>query len=334
MGHSLAQGIAFRRLGRDARLLRLAALFFVCLALAGCAPRGSMDFRLANLETRVMELEEQNRSQASQLDARLERLERYVVAEGVEKDRIRAAIAASRSDLNITTPRNEPNIASANIPAPSATSQRQSVTAQRQSKAAGELAVQVAPTGQSGDEEYVHPVSRPTARSAAPVADNAPDPNTPYDEPATPATVNVAAASNPPATQPAVARKPGSDDLPYAYTEAVRLTRSGNTEKGRQMLRAFIMEYPDSPLVPNAYYWLGETYYHDKRYAQAILTFREVTSRFPKDPKAAASMLKIGYSYEMLGDKDNARFYLNALVEDYPKSEPAKLARTALDERL
>ncbi len=321
MANFLARRIAFfrpgRGSGRDARLLRAIAALFVCIMLTGCAPRGSMDFRIANLETRVMELEEQNRRQASQLDARLDRLERFAVAEGVENDRIRAAIAASRSDLHVnsgtnTAPQTEP---------------------QDEAKAAEGLAAEVVASSQSGDAEYAHPVSRPTPRSVEPAVAMVSEPDTPYTVPSR-TEKNSVQASTSPAPQPAVRHKPTGNELPYAYTEAVRLTRSGNTEKGRQMLRAFIMEYPDSPLVPNAYYWLGETYYHDKRYAQAILTFKEVTSRFPKDPKAAASMLKIGYSYEMLGDKDNARFYLNALAEDYPKSEPARLARAALDERL
>ncbi|WP_244963676.1 tol-pal system protein YbgF [Oceanidesulfovibrio marinus] len=263
---------------------------------------------MANLESRVMDLEEQNRRQASELEARMDRLERYAVAEGVEKDRIRAAIAAARSSAYAAE-------AQPMLPLHPAT---ETVTETVEQE---EIVVESVET-----EPRLHPVSPATARNTEPAVDSGPGPETPYAEP-TPA-VYSAPQSNAAAT----VHKPSDNELPYAYTEAVRLTRSGNTEKGRQMLRAFIMENPDSPLVPNAYYWLGETYYHDKRYAQAILTFKEVTSRFPKDPKAAASLLKIGYSYEMLGDKNNARFYLNALLEDYPKSEPAKLARKALDE--
>ncbi|MFW5734131.1 MAG: tol-pal system protein YbgF [Oceanidesulfovibrio sp.] len=282
-----------------------------------------MDFRLANLETQVMELEEQNRRQAAELDARLERVERYAVAQGVEQDRIRAAIAASRNDFAAVAPSGQsPNAQEPAVVAETAKTQ------DAPEASAEDLAVEIE-TGQTNGTERVHPVSRPKARSSATVTSPGPGPDTPYSEPG-PDTRHTAAAASPEA---AARTKPTGNGLPWDYTEAVRLTRSGNTEKGRQMLRAFLMEHPDSPLVPNAYYWLGETYYHDKRYAQAILTFKEVTSRFPKDPKAAASMLKIGYSYEMLGDKANARFYLNALIEDYPKSEPAKLARNALDER-
>lgn len=119
-----------------------------------------------------------------------------------------------------------------------------------------------------------------------------------------------------------------------SYEDAVKLVKDGNVSRGRQLLNAFIQENPQSKLLPNAYYWLGETFYHDKRYAQAILTFREVTSRYPKHDKAAAALLKIGFAYEQLGDKPNARFYLGNLLQEYPNSEPATLAKEALDGRL
>ncbi len=74
----------------------------------------------------------------------------------------------------------------------------------------------------------------------------------------------------------------------------------------------------------------GETYYSQKDFAQAILTFKEVTGRFPKHHKSASALLKIGMSYDRVGDPDNAIFYMRALVEDFPQSEPAKLARKEL----
>ncbi len=114
------------------------------------------------------------------------------------------------------------------------------------------------------------------------------------------------------------------------YEKGLALVRAGDAEKGRKMLDDFIGDNPNHALVPNALYWMGETYYHEKRYAQAVLTFKEVVRRFPKHDKAAAAMLKTGFSYEMLGDKSNARFYLQTLVEDYPSSQPAAMARKRL----
>ena len=111
------------------------------------------------------------------------------------------------------------------------------------------------------------------------------------------------------------------------YEEGLSLVRAGEVDKGRRVLDSFIGDFPNHALVPNALYWMGETYYHEKRYAQAVLTFKEVVRRFPKHDKAAAAMLKVGFSYEKLGDNSNARFYLQTLVDEYPDSSPAQMAR-------
>ncbi|MCA1945431.1 MAG: tol-pal system protein YbgF [Desulfovibrio sp.] len=145
---------------------------------------------------------------------------------------------------------------------------------------------------------------------------------------------NTPGAAGPAAPAATAAKGKPAVNPTASYEEAVKLIQAGKIDRGRQLLNAYIQENPKGAMLPNAYYWLGETYYHDKRYAQAILTFKEVTARFPKHDKAAAALLKIGYAYEQLGDKPNARFYLGTLVKEYPRSGSAGLAKDALQGRL
>lgn len=114
------------------------------------------------------------------------------------------------------------------------------------------------------------------------------------------------------------------------YARALAAFEAGKSQEAQALFTAFLDAYPSSGLAPNAGYWLGECEYSLKHYDKAILAFKNVVGKYPKHPKAAASMLKAGYAYERLGDKENARFYLSALVEDFPKSEPAGLARKKL----
>ncbi|NDV18772.1 tol-pal system protein YbgF [Pseudodesulfovibrio sp. JC047] len=102
-------------------------------------------------------------------------------------------------------------------------------------------------------------------------------------------------------------------------------------DASRATFDQFLQKYPNNTLAANALYWKGETYYSQKSYAQAILTFKEVTGRFSKHLKSASALLKIGMSYENVGDTENAVFYLRALVEDFPKSDAATLGRKALN---
>lgn len=114
------------------------------------------------------------------------------------------------------------------------------------------------------------------------------------------------------------------------YNAALNDYYAEKFEQARSAFDRFIDKYPKSELVPNAYYWKGETYYSEKNYAQAILTFKEITGRYGKHSKAPDALLKIGMSYDKVGDSDNAIFYLRALIEDFPSSHAAKLGRQEL----
>lgn len=114
------------------------------------------------------------------------------------------------------------------------------------------------------------------------------------------------------------------------YDRALKLVLDGKTAKARPLFQSYLKAHPEGGLAPNAQYWLGETYYHEKRYAESVVSFKKVHQQFPRHDKAAAALLKIGYAYDMLGDKDNARFYLEVLTQDYPDTDPARLARKRL----
>lgn len=146
-----------------------------------------------------------------------------------------------------------------------------------------------------------------------------------------------AAAAEPAAPPKAMPLKaPASAAAPASgkslYDQGMTLVRAEKSEEGRKLLSEFLEADPGSALVPNAIYWIGESRFIDKDYAQAILTFKDVTRRFPKHHKAAAALLKIAMCYQQLGEKDNATLYLRALLRDHPKSEPAPAARKMLAE--
>lgn len=127
---------------------------------------------------------------------------------------------------------------------------------------------------------------------------------------------------------PAPAR-PGAGEQ-AEYDKALAVLRAGKPEEGRKRFEAFVSSWPRSGLVPNALYWIGESHYNQDRFADAVISFRKVHQDHPRHAKAAAALLKMGMSYQKLGDVQNARFYWEALVQDYAGSEPAALARKLL----
>ena len=89
-----------------------------------------------------------------------------------------------------------------------------------------------------------------------------------------------------------------------------------------------------SPLVesPDALYLKAESYYQEGRYADAILEFQRFIDTYPQDKRAPTSYLKQGLSLIKIGRKDEAKFFLETLIDKFPKSEEAKTAREKLKE--
>lgn len=162
-------------------------------------------------------------------------------------------------------------------------------------------------------------------------ADPAPAPAVPAASPA-PSSPPAAPkpAPQPVASRPAPVKKISDAQAARQYQSALSTLESGRPQAALNMFREFLADYPGHALAPNAGYWLGECYYSMKQYDSAIIAFKDVVAQHPAHEKAAAAMLKAGYSYDLLGDGANARFYLETLTRDYPASQPASLARTKL----
>ena len=98
------------------------------------------------------------------------------------------------------------------------------------------------------------------------------------------------------------------------------------------MFARFAKDYPKEGLTPNSYFWIGETYYSEKKYEDAILAYEDYLKKYPKHEKVKGAMLKQGYSFLELGDKKTGKVILETLIEKYPKSNEAELARKRLKE--
>lgn len=95
--------------------------------------------------------------------------------------------------------------------------------------------------------------------------------------------------------------------------------------------RLFIELHSQSSLAANAQYWIGECQYRMGRYRDALKSFSDVVSNYPLSPKLAASTLKLGQTYTKLGDHEKARLMFDRVVEEYPDSSEAELARKAIE---
>ena len=82
--------------------------------------------------------------------------------------------------------------------------------------------------------------------------------------------------------------------------------------------------------TPNAFYWLGESYYVTQNYALAQEQFQTLLNRYPTHDKAAGALLKVGLCQYGLRQIDAAQVTLSKVVSRYPGTEAARSA----DDRL
>ena len=93
----------------------------------------------------------------------------------------------------------------------------------------------------------------------------------------------------------------------------------------------FLELHGQSSLAANAQYWIGECQYRTGRYREALKSFYDVVSNYPLSPKLPASTLKLGQTYVKLGDPEKARLMFDRVVEQYPDSTEAEVARKVLE---
>jgi tol-pal system protein YbgF len=118
------------------------------------------------------------------------------------------------------------------------------------------------------------------------------------------------------------------------YNMAYSDYRKGNFELAIDGFKMYKEQFPDSPLADNSLYWIGECYFSQKKYAEAIEQFNELILNYPRGDKIPASYLKKGISLTELGKKEEALIVFKLLISKYPLEEETKIAQQKIRELL
>ena len=128
-------------------------------------------------------------------------------------------------------------------------------------------------------------------------------------------------------------KEPGKkQDKETLYAAAYQTFKDGNYDKSRNEFKSFLAAYPETEYAGNAQYWIGECYYFEKDYEQAILEYEKVSKNYPKGNKVSSALLKQGLSFLKLNDKTSAKLILQHVIKDFPNTTQARIARVKLQE--
>ncbi len=115
-----------------------------------------------------------------------------------------------------------------------------------------------------------------------------------------------------------------------AYTLAYNDYLRGNYDLSILGFQNYLSQYPNSTNVPQALYWIGQSYYNKAAYADAVSFFEQIEIRFPQHDTAPNAMLKMGLSLVELGKMDFAKATLQKVIDKFPQSNEAQLAKAKL----
>lgn len=112
---------------------------------------------------------------------------------------------------------------------------------------------------------------------------------------------------------------------------------SGDFKRGHYNLAAagfanFLEQYPDSKLVPDATYWLGESYRSQGMNARAAQVWEMQSQQFPKSGTTPKALLALGETYRSMDNIPAAEKALKRLIASFPVSDEAQRAKLILAE--
>jgi tol-pal system protein YbgF len=133
-----------------------------------------------------------------------------------------------------------------------------------------------------------------------------------------------------PDNKPAAAEAEASPAETRAYQAALDQFKLGNYALAVSAMQGFMITYPNSPLAPNAQYWIGMAHSGQRDYKSAIAAQRKLLAAWPDNPKAPDAMLSIASAQETMGAKGEAQKTLQELIARYPGSSASVSARQRL----
>ncbi len=98
-----------------------------------------------------------------------------------------------------------------------------------------------------------------------------------------------------------------------------------------QSFQQFLKQYPKSPQKGEAQFWIAECRYGTKDFTQAIKDYQKFVEQFPKSSHTPQAVLKQGDGFLTLQMKDEAKVFYKKVMQDFPHSQEAAMAKGKLE---
>jgi tol-pal system protein YbgF len=126
--------------------------------------------------------------------------------------------------------------------------------------------------------------------------------------------------------QPAGGASASADQM---YEASLAQLRRGSTSTARLGLREMLRNYPTSPRAADALYFIGQSYAAENPDSAAAY-YAQVVDKYASSARAPSALYNLGLLAERRKDNAKAKDAYQRVVQKYPQSDEAALARDRL----
>ena len=121
-----------------------------------------------------------------------------------------------------------------------------------------------------------------------------------------------------------------STDL-LLFKEALKLFEVSLYAEALDKFREIIISSPEGEYTPDAYFWSGELFLAQKMLEDARESYLIITNKYSDHKRAPDALYKLGEIAVSLGDGLAAEDYFQSVINIYPNSAVAQLAKKSLE---
>jgi tol-pal system protein YbgF len=115
------------------------------------------------------------------------------------------------------------------------------------------------------------------------------------------------------------------------YQVALSDYNAGRYDLAAGEFATVVKDYPYDQLSGHAQFYVGESYYRERKYQNAIKAYEQVLSQYPGSAKAPAARLHKAYAELAMGRRAAGIKDLKALIGRFPQSPEAAQGRLRLN---
>jgi TolA-binding protein len=121
---------------------------------------------------------------------------------------------------------------------------------------------------------------------------------------------------------------PGDKD--ELFRNAAAKLAAGDHQEARRLLRHFITRYSTDSRMDKAQLLLGDSYYAEQKFAPAIVEYKKIIEQYQQSPMVPDALYKVGMSFYQLKFCADAQLFFSQLLKKHKRHPQAPQATKAL----